>query len=147
MTADSGPDRASGARPRRCAAGRGPSAERARVLRDMSGGGGRGEQTRALSLSPIAAIVPVAATSLLGDVLSAVGIGISGSLLGLIVFALYGRKALRAGRLAGQTVRYLLVVAAVLVVGLLTGIVPTLRVERAVSIGGRLVDLIAGVVG
>ncbi|WP_254831579.1 hypothetical protein [Haloglomus salinum] len=82
----------------------------------------------------------------MSSLLGAAGIGISGTLLALIAFALYGRKALKAGEAAGQSVRYLLVIAGALVLGLLTRVIPTLRVERAMGLGAGIVHWLVSAV-
>jgi hypothetical protein len=128
----------------RCGAAR---TERARVLRDKRGGGGGASQHSLFGFAPGIALVPLVGGDLVSSLLGAAGIGISGTLLALIAFALYGRKALKAGEAAGQSVRYLLVIAGALVLGLVTRVIPTLRVERAMDLGAGIVHWLVSAVG
>lgn len=120
--------------------------QRARVVREGHGGGGGGEQHSLFAAGPSFVLVPLVAGDLLSSLLGAAGIGVSGTLIALIAVTLYGRKALQAGEAAGQTVRYLIVVAGVLVLGLLTRVIPTLRVSRAIELGAGIVDWLVSAV-
>jgi hypothetical protein len=131
-----------GGGPRRGGADR----QRARVVPDERGGGGGGRQQSLFGFAPGIALVPLLGGDLLSSLLGAAGIGVSGTLIALIAVTLYGRKALKAGEAAGQTVRYLIVVAGVLVLGLLTRVIPTLRVGRAVELGAGIVDWLVSAV-
>jgi hypothetical protein len=125
----------------------GPDRQRARVVPDERGGGGGGCQQSLFGFAPGIALMPLVGADLVSGLLGAVGLGISGTLIALVVFALYGRKALKAGEMAGQSVRYLLVIAGALVIGLLTRIVPTVRLGRAFELGAGLVDWVVRFVG
>ncbi|WP_254823110.1 hypothetical protein [Haloglomus halophilum] len=121
--------------------------QRARVLRDKRGGGGGASQHTLFGFAPGIGLVPLVGGDLVSSLLGAAGIGVSGTLIALIAVALYGRKALQAGEAAGQTVRYLIVIAGVLVLGLLTRVIPTLRVSRAIELGAGIVHWLVSVVG
>lgn len=75
-----------------------------------------------------------------------VGIEHAAAVVALATVALYGRHILTAGRVARDWTRVAIFASALLVVGLLSGIIPGLDLQRAVELGQGVVTFILDVI-
>lgn len=82
----------------------------------------------------------------LEGLLAGLGIEHAVVLAGLLTLIVYSRHLSQAGRLARNWLRVVMVASALLVVGLVLGIIPGLDLGRAVALGQGVVQFFMGLI-